>query len=135
MRLVQDPDYPPPVETLIEVPDREGYTSQVRARLAEVAASLPSLGTAVAEGSELDVRAVATRLHRRLLAGESSDARMEWERMLVEASTGADFTGFYQDASLDRLAALAILEDVLHSDALRDLLPGRRYFFGHPVPG
>lgn len=57
-------------------------------------------------------------------------------RLLLEAYTGRNLTGFYrlEDHKLDPIAAAAMLEDMLESGELDRYEPGVRYFFGHRIP-
>jgi hypothetical protein len=135
VRLVHDPAYPEEVESWVEVPNVAGYARRVRDQAAAVARGLGSPGVAVAEGAALNLHAIARELHAGLMLGEANSHRMEWERMLLEASTGIDFSAFY-DGKIEpqRLAATAIVEDALDLLDEGKFRIGQRYFFGHPIP-
>ena len=53
--------------------------------------------------------------------------------MFFEASTGVDCSTFYQKTVLQRLAAMAIMEDFLESDTAAHFQVGTRYFFARPI--
>lgn len=128
---VLDPAYPEPFTQTMIVLDRAGYASGVREAAAELAPRLASPDQAVTAGMPLDLKALVERLHERILWGEPSGSRMEWERMCFEASTGIDCTAFYEQGRLQRLAALAVLEDFIDGGTAAGFEPGVRYFFGH----
>lgn len=130
---VLDPAYPEPFTQTMTVLDRAGYASRVREAAAELLPRLARRDQAVTAGLPLDLGALVARLHERIRSGEASDSRMEWERMCFEASTGIDCTAFYEQGRLQRLAALAVLEDFMEGGYAADFEPGVRYFFGHRV--
>ena len=130
---VPDPDYPEPFTETMIVLDRAGYAAQVREAAAEVAPRLASPDQAVTAGLPLDLEALVERLHQRILRGGGSKWPMHWERMCFEASTGVDCSAFYKDWHLQRLPALAVLEDFMDSGHGAAFERGVRYFFGHRV--
>lgn len=133
---IPDPDYqglPEPFTQTLIVLDRAGYAAQVRKTAAELAPRLASPDQAVTAGLPLDLVALVERLHERIRSGEPSGSRMEWERMCFEASTGIDCSAFYKDSHLQRLAALAVLEDFMDTGHGVAFERGVRYFFGHRV--
>ena len=136
-REIPDPAYPEPFTQTMTVLDCEGYAAQVREAAAGLAQRLApgdhSVTQAVTAGLPLDLGALVERLHERIRSGEPSGSRMEWERMCFEASTGVDCTSFYEQGRLQRLAALAVLEDFMDAGHAAAFEPGVRYFFGHRV--
>lgn len=130
---VPDPAYPEPFTQTMTVLDRAGYAAQVRDAAAALEPRLASPDQAVTAGQPLDLAALVARLHDRIHSGESSSSRMEWERMCFEASTGIDCGTFYENGRLQRLAALAVLEDFMDSGQGARFERGVRYFFGHRV--
>ena len=63
------------------------------------------------------------------------NGRVEWGRMVIEATAEVDCRPFYDDNyKFQPLAACAILEDLLTSGVAREREPGVRYIFGHRVP-
>jgi hypothetical protein len=131
---VADPDYPEPFTQYRTVLDRAGYASKVRAVAAEVARQLAHPDQPVTAGKPLDLHALTLALYEHIRSGAEGTSWMEWARMCFEASTGTDCSGFYEDYSLQRLAAMAVLEDFLESASAARFEIGTRYFFGHPVP-
>jgi hypothetical protein len=87
------------------------------------------------EGASLDVVGTTRRLLARLGA---ADLNEEWafrESLVFGAATGVDCTPFWtRDYALQRLDAMAIVEEFLDGPEAGRFDPGRRYFFGHPVP-
>lgn len=130
---VRDPAYPEPFDEYMTVLDRDGYVEKVRAVAAQVAERLASSDQPVTAGKPLDLQALVLRLYERLRLGDPSTARMEWERMFFEASTGIDCSKFYEERSLQRLAAMAVLEEFLDSGGAVRFEIGTRYFFAHRI--
>jgi hypothetical protein len=130
---VPDPAYPEPFTQTMTVLDRDGYAAQVRDAAAGLAPQLASSDQAVTAGQPFDLAALVARLHDRIRSGEPSGSRMEWERMCFEASTGVDCSTFYEQGRLQRLAALAVLEDFMDGGHGAAFERGVRYFFGHRV--
>ena len=128
-----DPAYPEELGESVTVVDDEGYTALVRATAAAVADRLQSPEQPVSAGKPLDLQAIVSGLYGRLRSNEPSTPRMEWERMFFEASTGVDCSAFYRKSVLQRLAAMAIVEDFLESGIADRFQVGNRYFFAHPV--
>lgn len=87
----------------------------------------------VFEGDVFSVAKLAERLLGRLREGQNTE-RVSVCRMVFEASTGRDCTGFYQDGVLQPLAAATIVEEFLESDEKDSFDEGVRYFFGHRIP-
>jgi hypothetical protein len=114
--------------------DREAYFGHVRSLHHPLVSEL-SQTTKVFEGQIYDVIAVAKRLCARLQQSPISTERVLRERLILEASAGIDCTAFFaEDRQLISVAGIAVIEDFLESDAVQRFSPGRRYFFGHPVP-
>lgn len=92
-------------------------------------------GNKVFEAQLYDVVRLAERLVARLEAEDARSERFYRGRLVFEAATGVNCTGFFDDKfRLDRLAAMGILEEFLESDQLNRFVPGQRYFFGRPIP-
>jgi hypothetical protein len=56
------------------------------------------------------------------------------DRLILEASSGVDLRGCFQDGELQPLSAAAIVESGLENGAFRDFAPGGRYFFRRLIP-
>lgn len=131
---VADPDYPEPFKQFQTLLDRPGYFDKVRTVAAEVAARLAHPQQAVTAGKPLDLQALTLYLYEHIRSGADGTSRMEWARMCFEASTGIACSGFYDtNYRLQRLAALAVLEDFLEAAGAARFEIGTRYFFGHAV--
>jgi hypothetical protein len=130
---IPDPDYPEPFVQNRTTQDYAGYVDLVRQVSARVARRLTSPDQPVTAGAPLDVTAVVLRLRDRIGSGAEDTPRIEWERMLFEAFTGLDCTGFYREGVLNASAALEILESFLASERPTEFATGTRYFFGHPI--
>lgn len=115
--------------------DFEGFAEEVRYAHKEVVNRIGSVGKPVYEGRLLDINAIAERLYERLTSGDKTEGRIYRERMIFEASTGMDCSSFYdEEDSLQYLPAAAIMETFLESEECSYYEPGKRYFFGHPIP-
>lgn len=133
--VVVDDELPPPFqETTIEL-EHSGYAALIEASTAELQKTIGSdERLAIAEGRVFDTEQLAQTLLRRIRIGERSD-RIEWERMLLEATTGLDCRGFFNEQYLlQPLTAGAIVETFLESGEAAKYQPGVRYFFGHRIP-
>jgi hypothetical protein len=92
-------------------------------------------GSKTFEAQPYDVVRLAERLLDRLEAEDARTERFYRGRLVFEAATGVNCTGFFDDKfRLDRLAAMGILEEFLESEQLNRFIPGKRYFFGQPIP-
>jgi hypothetical protein len=128
-----EPDWydPPPAWNIPE------YVRMVERRHAELVATLPiPAQSCVFEGELLTLRRVAIRMLDRINHNPDDRLRIEQARMLLEAYTGEDFSGFYVEGRhrLLPLRASARLEAFLQSDTPERFSPGVRYFFGHCIP-
>ena len=128
-------DLPPAFRETTVTLDLEGYAALVQERTAELAARLGAdADKAVAEGEVVEIETVAQRLLRRIGTGEATN-RLGWERMILEAATGLDCRGFFDEEGVFQpLAAAAIVEDFLESGQAVKYEPGVRYFFRHRIP-
>ena len=128
-------DLPPAFQEASVTLDMGGYAALVRKRTAELAARLGAhADKAVAEAEVVVIETVARRLLDRIGAGEATN-RLGWERMILEATTGLDCRGFFnEEGAFQPLAAAAIVEDFLESGQAVKYEPGVRYFFGHRIP-
>jgi hypothetical protein len=87
-----------------------------------------------AEGTPLELEALTRTLMRRI-GNNDSLYRIEWERMVFEATTGVSCRAFFDsNGKLQHLAATAVIEEFLDSRDAARFVPGVRYFFGHRVP-
>lgn len=117
------------------VVDFEGYAKDVHAVRDAILQDIGSLDTPLYEGEVLDIARIAKKLYERLTSEDDTTGRIYREKMLFEASTGVDCSGFFdEDSALQYLPATAIMETFLESHDLNRFQPGQRYFFGHPVP-
>ena len=117
------------------VVDFQGYAEEVRAARDEMIERLGSMNTPVYEGRASDIAAIARRLYDRLTSRDEAKGRIYRERIIFEASTGVDCNGLFDKDNIPQyLAVAAIMETFLESDSVDSFQPGRRYFFGHPIP-
>jgi hypothetical protein len=135
-RRLRDPDdpdwYEPPPKW-----DVPGYVRMVEQRHLDVIAMLPnSERSCVFDGDLLTLRGVAMRALGRVNETRENQLRIAEARMLLEAYTGEDFSGFYDEHQhrLRPLRASARLEAFLQDDTPERFTPGARYFFGFRVP-
>ena len=133
LRDPEEPDWyePPPAW---DVPE---YVRMVEERHSEIVATLPAPDhSCLFDGELLTLRQVATRTLDRVNRASESQLRIAQARMLLEAYTGEDFSGFYDEDRhrLLPLHASARLEAFLQSNLPDRYRPGVRCFFGHPVP-
>ncbi len=84
----------------------------------------------VLRGAVFSLPALLRLMHRSAQSG-GFDYKL---RETFEAETGVDCTAFFTDRVAQPLAVRAILEDFEDRDGALEHVPGRRYFFGHPVP-
>lgn len=133
LRAPDEPEwYEPPPSW--DVPE---YLRVVKERHALLAPTLPDPDrSCLFDGELLTLRQVATRTIDRVNRPSKSQLRVAEARMLLEAYTGKDFSGFYDEDQqrLRPLRASARLEDFLQSDAPERFAPGVRHFFGYRVP-
>jgi hypothetical protein len=109
--------------------DADAFRDRVLARHAELCNQHGDHGF-VFRGRLLDVEWIARRALQDLSEGKL-DPEM---RHKLEAMTGIDCSSFYASKKLQPLAAAVVLEDFLAGPAPSRFVPGRRYFFGHPLP-
>jgi hypothetical protein len=116
--------------------DEQGYRALVLGRLKELQASgsLNDRNVFYAEGAPLEVEQLARTMMRRIGSNDFL-YRIEWERMVLEATTGVSCRAFFNsEGRLQPLAAVAVIEEFLDSRDAARFAPGVRYFFGHRVP-
>lgn len=91
--------------------------------------------TPIFEGDVFSIQRVLEKLLVLVRSGEDS-GRIEFGKMLLEATTGYNCAEFYdnENYSLRPLSASAIIEDVFFSHDINRYEPGKRYFFGHLIP-
>lgn len=122
-----------PVGAYSTVFDFAGYQRIARLELQTIVDEFDEY-VAFAEGEPIHVRRVAERLLRCIANGEPG-YRIEHGKMLLEAFTGHDFRGFYDDRGiLKPLTAAAIVEGLLADPRVDTFEIGKRYFFGHLIP-
>lgn len=84
-------------------------------------------------GEPVDIQKLA--LSTLMTVGKSGDTEeLSMVRTVLEAQTGFDLSGFYRNGILDRMGAIAALEALFDSVNFEAFAPGRRYFFGRPLP-
>jgi hypothetical protein len=113
------------------------YLAFVQGRLEALARTTGDGEAAVFQGVVLDVRKLAEQMRdllRPTTPAQKREATFRQLRHRFEAATGTDCRSFYRDDELQPLAAAAVIEDFLESEAATRFVPGKRYFFGHPVP-
>jgi hypothetical protein len=134
--LELDPDYPDEPRTeYITTYRTDRYRDEVRAKQVALVDRLGTDTLAIAEGDVFSVERTALRLLDRLRDEPDRSGRLDFERMRLEAATGLDFRELYSKKyHLQRLPAMAVIEDFLESGQAERFEPGRRYFFGRPIP-
>jgi len=89
---------------------------------------------ALAFGVPIDIEALA-RDTLETIGGAADDERIATVRTILEGYTGFDLARFYdRKAILDRNGAIGALEALFDAVDLTAYPPGRRMFFGRPVP-
>lgn len=130
---IREADYEAPEEKV----DLEGYVKIAEKRVASLMLDheiAVSRGHAIAEGGPVNIKEMADTLLARLKQGDRN-YRIDRGRMLLEAATGFDCQGFFNEHFiLQRLAASAIVEEMIESVDFTKYEPGVRYFFGHRIP-
>ncbi|MGW8392599.1 hypothetical protein [Pseudoduganella sp. HUAS MS19] len=111
--------------------DSEGYASKVGRRVDDIVLRLGTSDAIVMFGELFSVGKLVDVMRRALSDGTWFNP---YWRHKFEATTGVNCSGFYRDQDLQPLQALAILEDFEDQGTAGRFVPGRRYFFGHPVP-
>ncbi|WNG60297.1 hypothetical protein F0U59_40500 [Archangium gephyra] len=86
----------------------------------------------VYRGEIYSVRAIAERM--RHLTTRYPAAELTRLRERFEPATGIDCSVIFSGERASTLAAATIAESFLESDDGKKFEPGRRYFFGHPIP-
>jgi hypothetical protein len=114
---------------------QEQVSSTTLARSVNILIASLDLGaTKVFEAQAIDIVELAQRLLSRLDSPHLQRERFSRGKLVFEAATGIDCSQFFDEIGrLNRLAAVAVLEDFLDGDHL-NFVPGQRYFFGHPIP-
>lgn len=118
--------------------DHDAFRRRVTARIDELRARCPDPERDALFAGELrDPRRVAEELLAGLVDGghHPVDGRMEDMRMLLEATSGVDLQGFYQELRFQPDEAARLVRGMLDSGALDGLRPGARYFFGREIRG
>jgi hypothetical protein len=120
-----------PISTPSDFETPEAYADFVMGRHAELRQRFGSDEVIVFMGQRFGVVHLAGNILAAL-----SDGTFDYPlRRKFEASTGIDCQGFYDDdGNLQSLAAAAIVEEFLESNARAEYEDGVRYFFGHRLP-
>jgi len=111
--------------------DIEAYSGEVRRQAELLAVRLGTSDAIVMFGELFTVEKLVDVMRRRLTEGGRFDP---YWRHKFEATTGVDCSRFYDGGILRPLQALAVIEEFEDLGGARRYEPGRRYFFGHPVP-
>ena len=90
--------------------------------------------TLIWNGDIFSIVQVAERLMDCLSDSHYNRVFQTFARHKIEASTGIDCTGFYENEIFQPLAAASIIESFLDSDVANEYEDGVRYFFGHRIP-
>lgn len=111
--------------------DISAYSAKVLRQANVVASRLGTEDACVMFGDRFTIDKLVGVIRRRLTDRGLFDPYL---RHKLEATTGVDCSGFYEDEIIQPLQALAILEEFEDRGGAKKYEPGRRYFFGHPVP-
>lgn len=111
--------------------DIAAYSARVNRQVDVVASRLGTVDAIVMFGERFSVEKLVGVMRRTLNERSRFDLYL---RHKFEATTGVDCSGFYEDESLQPRRALALLDAFEGRGGAREFEPGRRYFFGHPVP-
>jgi hypothetical protein len=122
---------PGPLGEIAALKDVAGYSARVLQQLDLVAARVGTGDAIVLLGDLFSVDRLVAAMRQLLLSGGRFDPYL---RHKFEATTGVDCSGFYENEILQPLQALATLEDFEDRVDPTEYAPGRRYFFGHPLP-
>ncbi|RUX94411.1 MULTISPECIES: hypothetical protein [Mesorhizobium] len=121
-----------------DMPSRDGrerYSQVVRKRRDAVLATLPDSRPPVFEGQIYSVIATARRLLEQIEAEPEYGERFFRGKMIFEAATGTDCSGFFDELGrLRRIQASAVLEGFFDREDLNKYQVGQRYFFNYPIP-
>jgi hypothetical protein len=122
-------------ELFAKVYDFDGYRQTVlEARDAVYSEGTPPK-SAIFEGAPLDARKLADVLTDRAGAELKMADRIVEGVRLLSAMVGVNCRDIVSEAgNLSQLGTAAVLEDIFDTPVLSQMVPGRRYFFGHPVP-
>ncbi|WP_375767146.1 hypothetical protein NR798_36500 [Archangium gephyra] len=110
----------------------EDYLNLVMNQYDTVTAKHGSDKVFVFRGDLYSVRAIAERMRHITTPYQAADLTTLRERF--EPATGIDCSVIFGEEDVSTLAAATIAESFLESDAGRRFEPGKRYFFGHPIP-
>ncbi|WP_043391730.1 hypothetical protein [Archangium violaceum] len=110
----------------------EDYLNLVMNQYDAVTAKHGSDKVFVFRGDLYSVRAIAERMRHLTTPYQAADLTTLRERF--EPATGIDCSVIFSEEDVSTLAAATIAESFLESDDGKKFEPGRRYFFGHPIP-
>ena len=122
---------PGPLGDIHGLQDVAAYSRLVTRQADVVASRIGTSDAIVLFGERFSVANLVEVMRRSLSAGGPFDP---YWRHKFEATTGVDCSGFYENEILQRLNALAVIEEFEDLGGVKRYEPGRRYFFGHPVP-
>jgi len=115
--------------------DYAGYRQTVLDAQALLQDSGARSGDAVLEGALLDVRRLAMRITDRATSAVDTRDRIVEELVLLSAMTGVDFSDILKrPGGINSLDTCARIENLLEDLRLDSMIPGKRYFMGHPIP-
>lgn len=115
--------------------DHLGYRETVLNAQGRILESGIRAGSAVIEGALLDARRLAMRILDRARSTSDAGDRIIEEIVFLSAMTGMDCSKILgKPGGLNTLDTCALVESVLADPKLDAMVPGRRYFLGHPVP-
>ncbi|MER8823028.1 hypothetical protein NKI56_21830 [Mesorhizobium sp. M0622] len=116
--------------------NREAYFPRVASSRGNLIQKIASPEVPIFGGEILDIVNIAKSMLGRIRSGigDFQLGRLYRERLLFEATTGVNCSGFFnEEADLNPLQAAGILETFLESNDVHKFASGQRYFFGHPI--
>jgi hypothetical protein len=112
-------------------PSIAAYVQAVRDRLDDRANKFGTTNVFVLRGSRFGVNRIAEKIVQQVRdPAFSSDLRRSFE-----ASTGIDCSDFYENGVLRAMPVKRKMLEYLDSAATEKFEDGKRYFFGHAIPG
>jgi hypothetical protein len=110
------------------------YESTVLARYKQLLNEAGSYETALFFGTPVDVPTLVWRM--RDLVEKDDPGGIGTQRRRFEPLTGVDCSSFYTPTGVDLHAVIEVLDEfeAQRPSAAERFEPGKRYFFGHPVP-
>jgi hypothetical protein len=110
------------------------YESAVLARYKQLLNEAGSYETAFFFGTPVDVPTLVWRMRDLVEKNDPGGINRQWRRF--EPLTGVDCSSFYTPTGVDLHAVTEVLDEfeAQRPSAAERFEPGKRYFFGHPVP-